>query len=191
MLLHTRLSIYNNIYINFSHFKCLYYVYMYIASCYINCLLFLIRLVNAATHLITLKIYLRNMYKNIQHKYTIMLTKYITQTLQTKIIVTNKFMLAVLHYCHIHVHNENTLIILIVLCSNCVLVHMTIQKQCMKIIISFTLCSFLVYPIMFICILISLSNDRFVSCIIMCLCVHYPHHYSPSTRTCSPISFYM
>ena len=60
------------------------------------------------------------MYKNIQHKYTIILTKYITQTLQNKIIVTNKFMLAVLHYCYIHVHNENTLIILILLCSNCV-----------------------------------------------------------------------
>ena len=27
---------------------------------------------------------------------------------------------------------------------------------------------------MFICILISLSNDRFVSCIIMCVWVHYP-----------------
>ena len=49
----------------------------------------------------------------------------------------------------------------------------TIQKQGMNIIISFTLCSFLVYPIMFICILISLSNDRFVSCIIMCVWVHY------------------
>ena len=128
VLLHTRLSIYNNIYINYSHLTCLYYVYLYIASCYINCLLFLTRLVNAATHLIKFKIYLRNMYKNIQHKYTIMLTKYITQTLQTKNIVTNKFMLAVLPYCHIHVHNENTLIILILVCSNCVLVHMTIQK---------------------------------------------------------------
>ena len=89
-------------------------------------------------------------------------------------------MLGVLHYCHIHVHNENTLIILILLCSNCVLVHTTIQKQCMNIIISFILCSFLVYPIMFICILISLSNDRVVSCIIMCVWVHYPaiiiHH---------------
>ena len=50
VLLHTRLSIYNNIYINHSHLTCLYYVYMYIASCYINCLLFLIRLVNTATY---------------------------------------------------------------------------------------------------------------------------------------------
>ena len=173
------ITIYIYIYINHSHLTCLYYVYMYIASCYINCLLFLIRLVNAATHLIKFKIYLRNMYKNIQHKYTIMLTKYITQTLQTKIIITNK-LLAVLHYCHIHVHNENILIILILVCRNCVMVHMTIQKQCMNIIISFTLCSFLVYPIMFICTLISLSTDRFVSCIIMCVWVHYPpiiiHH---------------
>ena len=147
-------------------------------------------MLNAATHLIKFKIYLRNMYKNIQHKYTIMLTKYITQTLQTKIIVTNK-LLAVLHYCHIHVHNENTLIILILVCSNCVMVHMTIQKQCMNIIISFTLCSFLVYPFMFICTLISLSTDRFVSCIIMCVWVHYPPIIIPSTRTCSPISIYM
>ena len=159
MLLHTRLSIYNNIYINHSHLTCLYYVYMYIiASCYINCLLFFIRLVNAATHLIKFKIYLRNMYKNIQHKFTLMLTKYITQTLQTKIIVTNK-LLAVLHYCHVHVQNENTLIILILVCRNCVIimVHMIIQKQCMNTIISFTLCSFLVYQFIFICTLISLS----------------------------------
>ena len=54
MLLYTRLYIYDNIYINYSHFTCLYYVYMYIASCYINCLRFLIRLVNVATHLIKL-----------------------------------------------------------------------------------------------------------------------------------------
>ena len=67
--------------------------------------------------------------------YTIMLTKYMTQTLQTKIIVNNKYILAVLHYCHIHVHNENTLIILILVCSICVLVYMTIRNQCMNIII--------------------------------------------------------
>ena len=36
---------------------------------YINCLLFHILLLNAATHLIKLKIYLQNMYKNLQHKY--------------------------------------------------------------------------------------------------------------------------
>ena len=178
VLLHTRVSIYNNISIIYSHFTCLY---MYIASCYINCLLFLIRLVNAATHLMKFKIYSRNIYNNILHKYTIILTtKYITQTMQTKLIATNKYVLAVLHYCHIHVHNENTLIILILLCSNFVLVHMTIQKQCMNIIISFNLCSFLVYPIMFICILISLSNDHLVSCIIICVWVRYPpiiiHH---------------
>ena len=159
----------------FIMFMCIYKL-----SYYINCLLFFIWLVNAATHLIKLKIYLLNMYKNIQHKYTIMLTKYKTQTLQTKTIVTNKFMLAVLPYCHIHVHNENTLIILILVCSNFVMVHMIIQKQFMNIIISLTLCSFLVYPIMFICTLISLSIDRFVSCIIMCVWVHYPpiiiHH---------------
>ena len=99
---------------------------MYIALCYINGLLFLIRLVNAATHLIKFKIYLHNMYNNILHKYTIMLTKYITQNLQTKIIVINKYVLAVLHYCHIHVNNKNTLIILILLCSNFVLVTLCI-----------------------------------------------------------------
>ena len=38
--------IYNNISIIYSHFTCLY---MYIALCYINGLLFRIRLVNAAT----------------------------------------------------------------------------------------------------------------------------------------------
>ena len=80
---------------------------MYIASCYINCLLFLIRLVNAATHLMKFKIYSRNIYNNILHKYKIILTtKYITQTMQTKLIATNKYVLAVLHYCHIHVHNS-------------------------------------------------------------------------------------
>ena len=68
VLLHTRVSIYNNISIIYSHFTCLY---MYIASCYINCLLFLIQLVNAATHLMKFKIYSRNIYNNILHKYTI------------------------------------------------------------------------------------------------------------------------
>ena len=125
--LHTRLSIYNKIYINHSHLTCLYYVICILHHVILTVYYFLFGWLMQLFTWLNWKLYLRNIYKNIQHKYRIILTKYITQTLQTKIIVTNKFMLAVLHYCH--VYNENTLIILILVCSICVLVHIPYKNK--------------------------------------------------------------